>query len=86
MVVDESTYSRLEAHRKALRLTRDELCAKSGVKASMIKKYELREKDLSRAAYVTVKALANALEVDPDELIDTNGKEDDNGTEEEKQG
>ena len=84
MVVDESTYSRLEAHRKALRLTRDELCAKSGVKASMIKKYELREKDLSRAAYVTVKALANALEVDPDELIDKESEERTDGTKEER--
>lgn len=84
MVVDESTYSRLEAHRKALRLTRDELCAKSGVKASMIKKYELKEKDLSRAAYVTVKALADALEVDPDELIDKESEERADGTKEER--
>lgn len=78
--------SRLEYYRRFAGLSRAELSNRSGVSAVMIGKYERHEKDLKLAAYITVKALADTLGVDPDELIDTNGKEDDNGTEEEKQG
>ena len=62
--------SRLEAYRKCLGLTREELSARSGVAVSMLTKYETHERDLRRAAYITVITLARTLGVDSDDLID----------------
>lgn len=53
-------------------LTRAELAETSGVNLRMIQKYENGEKDLSKAAYVTVYALASALEVNTEDLFDVN--------------
>ena len=53
-------------------LTRAELAEASGVNLRMIQKYENGAKDLSRAAYVTVYALASALEVNTEDLFDVN--------------
>lgn len=70
-VIRNDFQSRLEAYRKLRGLTREQLSRLSGVKVTMLTKYETRERDLARAAYITVRNIANALGVDPDQLIDT---------------
>ncbi len=76
--------SRLEYYRRFAGLSRAELSNRSGVSAVMIGKYERHEKDLKLAAYITVKALADTLCVDPDELIDKESEERADGTKEER--
>ena len=61
--------SRLEYYRRFVGFSRAELSERSGVNSVMIAKYERCEKDLKMAAYITVKALADALGVSADELI-----------------
>ena len=80
--------SRLEYYRHFVGFSRAELSKRSGVSAVMIGKYERNEKDLKMAAYITVKALADALGVSADDLFDTEiqyERKNDYGTEKEKQ-
>lgn len=70
MPCNDGYITQLERLRTEQNMSREELSKCSGVKASTIKKYEVRASDISHAAYVTVVALANALGVDPDELIE----------------
>ena len=80
--------SKLEYYRRLSGQSRIELSQRSGVSAVMIGKYERNEKDLKMAAYITVKALADALGVSADDLFDTEIKcerKNGYGTEKEKQ-
>ena len=80
--------SNLEYYRRLSGQSRIELSKRSGVSAVMIGKYERNEKDLKMAAYITVKALADALGVSADDLFDTEiqyERKNDYGTEKEKQ-
>lgn len=63
--------SRLQKIRMAVGMSQSQLSEVSGINIRTLQQYEIRSKDLSKASYSTVKALADALYVDPDSLIDT---------------
>ena len=61
--------NRLAELREAAGLSQTQLSAKSGVHPQMISKWERGDRDLRRAAFASVLALADALGVDPRELL-----------------
>lgn len=61
--------SRLQTARRSRGLTQRELAEASGVNRRTIEEYERGDKDLSRAAFVTVRALARVLGVPPEDLV-----------------
>lgn len=63
---------RLQQIRENLGISREELSKKSGIKPSMIQKYELGFKDLHKAGYDTVKAYADAMGLDIETLMNEN--------------
>ena len=60
--------NRLEAHRKAAKLTRAQLSELSGVHPQLIAKYETGERDIEGASYRNIKKLANALQCKPEDI------------------
>lgn len=61
--------SRLQTVRKSRGFTQRGLAEASGVNRRTIEEYERGDKDLSRSAFVTVLALARALGVQPEDLL-----------------
>lgn len=62
--------SKLKAKRESAGLSQSDLAEASGVSLRMIQYYEQGFKDINRAAVVTIKRLADALECEIDELIE----------------
>lgn len=60
---------KLEARRKAAKLTRAELSKLSGVHAQAIARYELGERDIANASYSTIIKLASALQCKPEDIV-----------------
>ena len=61
---------RLEYWRKLRNMSRIELADKTGTSYSAIQKYELGQKNLRAASYQTVIAIADILEIRPEELFE----------------
>lgn len=59
----------LEYYRKLRKLSRTELCDRSGISYSALQKYELGLKDLNNASYRTVVTMAEILDVTPADLV-----------------
>lgn len=64
-----SEHTGLHTVRKACRMTQRELADRSGVPLRTIQQYEQGQKDISRAAFATVRAMADALHCRPEELL-----------------
>ena len=62
--------SKLQERRKAAGLSQSQLAMASGVSVFMIQKYEGGFKDINRAAVISVKAMADALECRIEDLIE----------------
>lgn len=61
--------TRLSAYRKRLEMTQKELAEKSGVSLRTIEEYEIRRKDIRKAAAGTVSALASTLNCPVTDLL-----------------
>lgn len=61
--------NQLEKIRKSKKLSREKLCALSGVPDRAIKAYESGQVDLAKASYSYVIKLAQALEVEPQDFF-----------------
>lgn len=62
--------NKLRECRKTSKLSVNDLAEASGVNARMIQKYENGEKNINKAAVMTVKALAKALGCQIEDIID----------------
>lgn len=61
--------SRLQFFRKEKGLSQSELAKKSGVNVRLIQHYEQGTKDINKAQVITVLQLAEALDVDINDII-----------------
>ena len=61
---------KLKEKREAVGMSQSELANASGVSVRMIQHYEQGAKDINKAAAITVKKLADALNVKMEEIIE----------------
>lgn len=62
--------TRLQARRKSCGFTQKVLCEKSGVNLRTLQQYELRSKDINKAAAGTLRSLAQALSCEIEDLLE----------------
>ena len=62
--------TRLQARRKDCGFTQKALCEKSGVNLRTLQQYELRSKDINKAAAGTLRALATAMSCKIEDLLE----------------
>lgn len=61
--------TRLQEARQAAGLSQRQLAEKAGISVRTLQHYEIGDKDIRKAAVVTVLALANALDCDINDII-----------------
>ena len=61
--------SKLKSYREQRGLSQSGLATRSGISVRMIQHYEQGDKDINKAAVLTVKKLADALNVKIEDLI-----------------
>ncbi len=69
LIANRNRRSRLQAYRKQLGLSQQQLAEQSGVNLRTLQQYEVRRKELKKAAAETVFSLAEALRCRPEALI-----------------
>lgn len=62
--------TRLQAHRKSCGFTQKALCEKSGVNLRTLQQYELRSKDINKAAAGALRSLAQVLSCEIEDLLE----------------
>ncbi|MBQ7395853.1 MAG: helix-turn-helix transcriptional regulator [Lentisphaeria bacterium] len=70
MIRNKNLPTRLQKRRKDARLTQKELAARSGVKLRTIQQYEMRAKNINKAAAETLQQLAQVLLCSIEELLE----------------
>lgn len=70
IIARKNTVSQLQKRRKLCGYSQRELAEKSGVNLRTLQQYELRTKDIDKAAIRTVRALANVLNCQMEDLLE----------------
>lgn len=70
LVTERKTTAKLQLLRKNCGFSQKQLAEKSGVNLRTLQQYELRTKDIAKASFKSVLALADVLGCRPEELLD----------------
>lgn len=70
LIRNKAQMTRLQEYRKRIGLTQAQLAGKSGVNLRTLQQYEVRDKDINKAAAGSVIAMAKVLHCEPEAILD----------------